>query len=93
MTREQLEAAGVLLKSTDGTMLLALHVQPGAKTTEIVGLHGDRLKVRLAAPPVDGKANKALIAWAATHFTISKSCVTLVRGQSSRRKLLKLQLS
>ncbi|MCH2220656.1 MAG: DUF167 family protein, partial [Dechloromonas sp.] len=42
--------------TADGCVTLTLHIQPGAKKTELAGLHGDALKIRLAAPPVDGKA-------------------------------------
>ena len=45
--------------AADGRITLTLHIQPGAKKTEFGGLHGDALKIRLAAPPVDGKANAA----------------------------------
>ncbi|MFT7623811.1 MAG: hypothetical protein ACI9WU_002996 [Myxococcota bacterium] len=89
--RQQLQAAGVLLRKGD-VWLLAVHVQPGAKKTESAGLHGDRLKVRLAAPPVDGKANKVLIAWVADAFGIKKAAVTLLRGHASRQKTLELVL-
>ena len=67
-------------------VLLTLHIQPGAKKTEVVGLHGDALKLRLAAPPVDGKANDALIAFLAARLDIPKSRLELVSGQTSRRK-------
>ena len=69
---------------------LAIHATPGARRTEAAGAHGDALRVRLAAPPVDGKANAALIAWAATAFGVSKSRVQLLRGTSGRQKLLAL---
>lgn len=91
MTRAQLEAADVLTPHK-GAWLLHVHVQPGVKSTEAAGLHGDRLKVRLAAPPVDGKANKALIEWAADYFGVAKSAVELVRGQTSRQKTLRIEL-
>lgn len=91
MTRSQMEAADVLTPHK-GAWLLHVHVQPGASTTQAAGLHGDRLKVRLAAPPVDGKANKALVAWAADHFGIPKAAVELVRGQTSRQKTLRIEL-
>lgn len=81
----------MLLRKGD-VWLLAVHVQPGAKKTESAGLHGDRLKVRLAAPPVDGKANKVLIAWVADAFGIKKAAVTLLRGHASRQKTLELVL-
>ena len=69
---------------------LTLHIQPGAKKTELAGLHGDALKIRLAAPPVDGKANAALIAFVAQHLGVAKSAVTLKSGQTSRRKVLEV---
>lgn len=79
-------------QTTDGSLALSLHVQPGARTTGIVGLHGDRLKVRLAAPPVDGRANKALLAWLADLFGVPRSAVELTRGASSRQKTVRVQL-
>ncbi len=73
-----------------GRITLTLHIQPGAKKTECVGLHGDALKIRLAAPPVDGKANAALVAFVADYFGLAKSAVTLKSGQTSRRKVLEI---
>ena len=67
---------------------LTVHVQPGAKTTSCAGIHGDALKIRLAAPPVDGKANQALIAWLAKALDCPQSAIELIRGQTSRRKAL-----
>lgn len=69
---------------------LTLHIQPGAKKTEVAGLHGDALKIRLAAPPVDGKANAALIAFVAQRLDVAKSAVSLKSGQTSRRKVLEV---
>ena len=69
---------------------LTLHVQPGARKTEVAGIHGDALKIRLAAPPVDGKANAALIAFVAERLGVSKSAVSLKSGQTSRRKVLEV---
>ena len=71
-------------------LVLALHVQPGAKRTEVAGIHGAALKIRLAAPPVDGKANAALLAFLADAFGVPRSSVTLVRGGSSRRKTVRI---
>ena len=62
--------------ATDGRITLTLHIQPGAKKTEFGGLHGDALKIRLAAPPVDGKANEALIKFVADTLGLPKSAVT-----------------
>jgi len=69
---------------------LTVHVQPGAKTTSCAGIHGDALKIRLAAPPVDGKANQALIAWLAKTLGCPQSAIELIRGQTSRRKTLSI---
>jgi len=65
---------------------LKLHIQPGAKTTEWAGKHGDRLKIRLAAPPTNGKANKALIDFLADYFKVPKSAITITKGLHSRQK-------
>jgi uncharacterized protein (TIGR00251 family) len=74
------------LRASGNGVLLTLHIQPGAKKTEVVGLHGDALKLRLAAPPVDGKANETLIAFLADRLDVSKSQLSLVSGQTSRSK-------
>jgi len=65
---------------------LRLHIQPGAKKTEVVGMHGEALKIRLAAPPVDGKANACLIAFLADRLGVARSAISLVSGDSSRAK-------
>lgn len=72
---------------------LTLHIQPGAKKTEINGLHGEALKIRLAAPPVDGKANAALIEFLAVRLGIARSLVSLKSGLSSRRKVVEVLLA
>lgn len=78
------------VKAVEGGWELQIHVQPGAKTTEVAGMHGDRVKVRLAAPPVDGKANKALVAWLAELFGVPRSDVVLLRGERSRQKTVRI---
>jgi uncharacterized protein len=77
--------------AADGRITLTLHIQPGAKKTEFAGLHGDALKIRLAAPPVDGKANEALVRFVADTLGLAKSSVQLKSGQTSRRKVLEVQ--
>ena len=77
-------------QAADGRLTLTLHIQPGAKKTEFAGLHGDALKIRLAAPPVDGKANEALIRFVADQLGLAKSSVNLKSGQTSRRKVLEV---
>ncbi len=70
---------------------LMLHIQPGAKRTEVAGLHGDALKIRLAAPPVEGKANEALLRFIADSFQVPLRSVELVRGAQSRQKTIQVR--
>ncbi|TFH67041.1 MAG: YggU family protein [Gemmatimonadales bacterium] len=67
---------------------LTVHVQPKARRTEIVGRHGDALKVRLSAPPVDGAANKALVEFLAETLKIPQVGIRIAGGGSSRRKAI-----
>jgi hypothetical protein len=67
---------------------LAVHVQPGAERSAVSGPHGDRLKIRLAARAVEGRANEALLALVAERLGIPKSRVALARGAQSRAKAL-----
>lgn len=71
-------------------IILTLHVQPGAKHSEIAGLHGDALKIRLAAPPIEGRANEALLKFIAEKFDVPLRNVELLRGAQSRHKLVKI---
>ncbi len=71
-------------------VILSLHIQPGAKKTEIAGLHGEALKIRLAAPPVDGKANASLIEFLARQLGVTKSAVELLSGDTSRAKRVRV---
>jgi uncharacterized protein (TIGR00251 family) len=68
--------------------LLTLHVQPGAKRTEIAGLHGEALKIRLAAPPIEGRANEALLRFIADAFDVPLRQVELKQGGQSRHKVV-----
>ena len=67
-------------------LVLEVHVQPGAKRTERAGMHGGRIKIRLAAPPVDGKANEALVEFLAEEYGVPKRNVTIESGLTSRQK-------
>lgn len=71
--------------------LLSIHVQPGAKRHGIAGEYGERLKIALKAPPVDGKANLALIKYVAELANVSKTSVTLITGETSREKRLEVR--
>lgn len=72
---------------------LTLHVQPGAKHSEIAGLYGKALKIRLAAPPVEGRANEVLLKFIAGLFDVPLRQVTLQRGEKSRHKVVLVQCS
>lgn len=77
-------------RSEGGTITLTLHIQPGARRSEIAGLHGEALKIRLSAPPVDGKANDALLRFIAKEFAVPLRNVELLRGAQSRHKTVKV---
>ncbi|MDQ8038686.1 MAG: DUF167 family protein [Pedobacter sp.] len=71
-------------------LLLQIHAQPGAKQSAFAGLHGDALKVRLAAPAQDGRANDELRRFLADAFAVSLAAVVLLSGESARRKRLRI---
>ncbi len=69
---------------------IAVHVKPGASRNATAGLVGDVLQVKVAAPPVEGKANKELIAYLSKIFGVGKSDVVIEKGLTSRRKILSI---
>ena len=69
----------------------AIRVQPRASRTEIVGEHGDALKIRIAAPPVQGAANEELIRFLAKQLHVPAAAVRVVSGHSGRRKLVEIE--
>jgi len=71
-----------------GQWRVLVRVLPGARKDEVDGVHDGRLKIRLAAPAVENKANKALIAFAARIFQVKKSGVSIASGEKSREKTL-----
>lgn len=83
-----------MIRETADGVTLAIRVQPGAKKTAIVGVYGEgesaQLKIAVQAPPIEGRANEALIAFLAKHFRIAKSAVVLISGELSRSKVLLL---
>lgn len=74
-----------LMRNASGWSL-RVHVQPGASRTEVRGTHGDALKVRVAAPPVEGRANSALEAYLAGRLSVPRRCVSVESGVSGRSK-------
>ncbi len=67
-----------------------MQVQPRASRTEVAGPHGGALRIRLAAPPVDGEANAELVAFLARCLHVPKAAVTIVRGGTARRKVVEV---
>lgn len=70
----------------DGRVLLHLYVQPKSSRNAFTGIHGDSIKLALTAPPVDGKANKAVIQFLASFFKLKKKDITIKHGLQSRTK-------
>ena len=75
-------------RRTERGWLIAVHAQPGAKKSAVAGLYGEALRIRVAAPPVEGKANEALTAFVAGALGLPQRSVSIVKGESSREKLL-----
>ena len=73
------------------TARLVVHVVPRAKRTEVVGRHGDAIKIKLKAPPVDGAANAELLRFVAERLGVPRSAVTITAGQTARRKTLQIE--
>jgi uncharacterized protein (TIGR00251 family) len=77
------------LRSDGDGVLIAVHLQPGARRTAIVGAHGDRLKIAVRAPPVEGRANEALIEWLADNLRLLRRDLQIVAGHHSRDKTVR----
>jgi len=74
-----------------GGINIQLHVQSGASKTELAGRYGDALKIRVASPPVEGKANREVIRYLAQILEVPRGSVALVRGAAGRRKTVAVQ--
>ena len=85
---EVLDPAAPWCRSVDDGWSLTIRVQPGAKRSEVVGPHGDALRIRVASPPVDGKANAELVRFIAWHLGLPASAVEITRGHASRTKVI-----
>ncbi len=72
-------------------LTLTILVQPRASRSEIVGPHGDAIKVRLAAPPVDGAANEELVRLLAKEYGVRKDAIEILGGLASRRKTVRIR--
>jgi uncharacterized protein (TIGR00251 family) len=78
------------IREENDCVLLFLHAQPGAKREGIVGVYADKLKIALATPPVDGKANKALTAFLSKKLSTPKKNIEILSGEFSREKKVKI---
>lgn len=72
----------------DNDLFINIYVQPGAKISQFCGLHDNRVKIKVMAPPVDGAANKAVIKFFVEKFGLSKSQIEIVSGDKSRMKTI-----
>jgi len=88
---EVLAAGAPWARRTSGGWSLTLRVQPGARRSEVVGPHGDALRIRLAAPAVDGKANAELVRFLAAHVGLPAQAIEIVAGQTNRTKVVRIR--
>jgi uncharacterized protein len=79
------------IQETAAGLTFAIRVQPRAKRNAIIGELGGALKLALTAPPVDGRANDACVKFLAETLDVHRNCITLVSGQSSRNKVVRVK--
>ncbi len=72
--------------TTKDGIIVKIHVVPNSSKTQIVGKHGDRLKIKIKAPPVDGKANEEIISFLSDLLKVKKNQIDLISGQTSKSK-------
>jgi hypothetical protein len=75
----------------DGAVTIHVHAQPGARRTEVAGVHGDSVRIRVSAPALEDRANEALVEFVAGCFGVGRRDVTLVSGAKSRSKRLRVR--
>lgn len=71
-------------------LILAVHVQPRSSQSKIVGVQGERLKIKITAPPVDGQANAEIYQFLSKSFGVAKSQIILLSGQTNRDKMFRI---
>ncbi|MBU4510559.1 YggU family protein [bacterium] len=77
-------------KISGNDLIVKIKIIPGSSKNKIVGIYNNALKIAIAAPPVEGKANKKCIAYLAEYFDIAKSKIEIISGQTSKNKLIKI---
>ena len=81
----------VRVHEANGRVRFSVRVQPRASRSEVVGIYGDALKVRLSSPPVDGAANDELVEFLAHVFAVARRDVRILAGESSRSKIVEIE--
>ena len=71
-------------------IIIKVKIVPGSSKNKIIGAYNDALKISIATPPVEGKANKKCIAYLAKYFDVAKSKIEIISGQTSKNKLIKI---
>jgi uncharacterized protein (TIGR00251 family) len=77
-------------KITGNDIVIKVKIVPGSSKDKIIGIYNNALKIAIAAPPVEGKANKKCIAYLAKYFDVAKSKIEIISGQTSKNKLIKI---
>lgn len=77
-------------KISGNDIIIKVKIVPGSSKNKIIGAYNDALKISIAAPPVEGKANKKCIAYLAKYFDVAKSKIEIISGQTSKNKLIKI---
>lgn len=80
-----------MIEKTEKGIILSLYIQPKSSRTRIIGMHGEELKIQISAPPVDGKANQALIKFFSKQLKVSKKQIHLLSGHQSRHKRILIE--
>jgi uncharacterized protein (TIGR00251 family) len=79
-----------VIDATDDGVRIHLHVVPRASRTQVAGVHDGRVKLQVAAPPVDGEANDAIVRWAAKLFGVTRDAVVIASGATGKRKTIEV---
>ena len=81
----------LIVQDTKDGAILTVYVQPNVSTTECVGIHGDALKIRVAAPPVDGAANEELLRVLVKLFNVPRAAIDLISGATNKNKVVRVR--
>lgn len=93
MLIKETEKCLLSITEKEGCVTFKCRVQPGSSKSAVAGMYGDSLKICLAAPPVEGKANEELIKFLSKTLDVPKSAVVIVSGSTNRSKLVKCRIS